>query len=365
LKRILQITAVAFLTIFFLWLFLRNANLRGVGRILKSTDYEWVLLGFMVNSGALLFRTIRWRTILDPDNPPPFYATFFANAVGYMLSAILPVRAADVARPALLSRRTSHRFAGALGTVVTERILDLTSILVLFVYFALRRWNEFSHDPDVKKWFYIVRAGAIAAAVILFVLWFFLIGLYYFRGFIRRVHEGMGRILPKRARDPWMHFFDTFADTIRIANHPAALVKIVLSTIGVWSCLTSQFWFATKAVRHPLPFDSSFFVTGVTTIGVAIPTPAGIGGFHKVCQLALTRFYHFDVDSSVAVAVLFHIIGTLPIIVTGMFLFLRQGLHWKDVTRTRIDSSLNAASDNSQDTSETDGRQKAEGRRQN
>ena len=39
-------------------------------------------------------------TILDPTDPPPFYSTFFANAVGYMLSTILPVRAGDIARPA-------------------------------------------------------------------------------------------------------------------------------------------------------------------------------------------------------------------------------------------------------------------------
>jgi hypothetical protein len=32
------------------------------------------------------------------------------------------------------------------------------------------------------------------------------------------------------------------------------------------------------------------------------------------------------------VAVLFHIIGTLPVLVTGLALFLREGLRWKDVT---------------------------------
>ena len=333
LKRILQIAVIAGLTIFFLWLFLRNANLRDVGAILKTTSYEWVIAGFAANFGALIFRTVRWRTILGPEDPPPFYATFFANTVGYMLSTILPIRAADVARPALLARRTSHRFAGALGTVLTERVLDLTTILLLFIYFAVRRWNELSHDPQVGKWFSIVRAGAIAAAVILAALWFFILGLYFFRGFIRRMHEGLGRIIPKRFREGWMHFFDSFADTIEIAHHPTALVKIVLCTAAVWLCLTSQFWFATRAVHHPLPFDSSFFVTGVTTVGLAIPTPGGIGGFHKACQLVLTRFYRFDIDSSVAVAVLFHIIGTLPIIVTGLLLFAKQGLHWKDVTR--------------------------------
>ena len=84
-------------------------------------------------------------------------------------------------------------------------------------------------------------------------------------------------------------------------------------------------------MHHPLPFDSAFFVTGVTTIGLAIPTPGGIGGFHKACQLVLTRFYAFSIDSSVAVAVLFHVIGTLPVLTMGLFLFAREGLRWKDM----------------------------------
>jgi uncharacterized membrane protein YbhN (UPF0104 family) len=74
-------------------------------------------------------------------------------------------------------------------------------------------------------------------------------------------------------------------------------------------------------------------VTGVTTVGLAIPTPGGIGGFHKACQLVLTNFYHFDVDTSVATAILFHIVGTLPVIVTGLTLFAREGLRWRDVRR--------------------------------
>jgi len=332
LKRILQIAVIAALTVFFLWLFLRNANLSEVGALLRGTNLAWVFVGFGVNSVALVCRTIRWRTILDPDDPPPFYATFFANTVGYMLSTILPIRASDVARPALLARRTTHRFSGALGTMLTERILDLTSILVLFVYFAVRRWNEFSHDPDAARWFYIVRAGAIASAAILIVLWSFVLGLFFARGFIRRLHVALGRILPARFRESWMHFFDTFVETLEITKHRRAFVTVLACTAGVWICLTSQFWFATLAAHKPLPFDSSFFVTGVTTVGLAIPTPGGIGGFHKACQLVLTRFYKFSVNQSVAVAVLFHIIGTLPVLVTGLVLFAREGLHWRDVT---------------------------------
>jgi uncharacterized protein (TIRG00374 family) len=331
LKRILQIAAIVVLTVFFLWLFLRNANLRDVGAILRSASFGWVAIGFVVNGGALLLRTIRWRIILDPDNPPPFFATFFANTVGYMLSIILPIRAADVARPALLARRTSLRFSGALGTVLTERVLDLTSILGMFVLFAFLRWNEFSHDPEIAAWFYIVRAGAIASAVLLAALFSLIIGLIFFRGAIRRLHETLGRLLPERFRASWMHFFDSFTETLKITQNGRVLLTVILLTVGIWTCLTSQFWFATMAVHHPLPFDSSFFVTGVTTVGLAIPTPGGIGGFHKACQLVLTRFYKFSIDSSVAVAVLFHLIGTLPVLITGIVLSASEGLRWKDV----------------------------------
>ncbi|HET8775297.1 MAG TPA: lysylphosphatidylglycerol synthase transmembrane domain-containing protein [Thermoanaerobaculia bacterium] len=330
-KRILQIAVIAALTVFFLWLFLRNANLREVGAILSTTAVHWVLIGLLANLGALILRTIRWRTLLDPDDPPPFYATFFANAVGYMSSIVLPIRASDFARPVLLSRRTSHRISGALGTILTERILDLTSILLMFVIFAAMRWNEFSHDPSVAAWFYIVRAGAIASAVILTVLWSFIIGLRISRETVRRVHEWLGRFLPRRLRESWMHFFDTFTETLRLTQNPRVLVKVLLCTIGTWTCLTSQFWFATMAVHQRLPYDASFFVTGVTTVGLAIPTPGGIGGFHKACQLVLTRFYGFTIDSSVAVAVLFHVIGTLPVLAIGLFLFAKEGLSLKQL----------------------------------
>ena len=124
-KRALQAVGIVAVTVFFLWLFLKNANLHDVGRIIRQAHPGWLALALVINSGALVFRTIRWRTILGPENPTPFYPAFFANAVGYMLSTVLPIRAADVARPALLSRRTETRFSNALGVAYAVS-LDLS-----------------------------------------------------------------------------------------------------------------------------------------------------------------------------------------------------------------------------------------------
>jgi uncharacterized protein (TIRG00374 family) len=333
LRRFLRYSSIAILTVFFLGLFLWKSNLHQVGRILATTNLAWLVLALFINWLTLTFRTIRWRMIIDPVAPPPFYPTFFANAVGYMLSTILPIRAGDVARPALLARRTNVRFARALGTVLTERILDLASILITFLIFAVLRWDQFSRDPTINQWFFVIRSGTIGSSLILGALAAFVVGMFFFRGSARQAHEWLGgHVVPKRFRASWMQFFDSFASTLDLADHPWALLRVVLCTAGIWFCLTSQFYFTVLALNRPLPFDSSFFVNGVTTVGLAVPTPGGVGGFHKACQIVLTTFYHFDIDSSVAVALLFHVVGTLPVIVTGLLLFVREGLNWRQLS---------------------------------
>jgi uncharacterized protein (TIRG00374 family) len=323
--RILRVILVVLLTVFFLAFFLWKSNLHDVGQILLSTNLAWFALGFVINGAALFFRTVRWRLLLHATDPPAFYPTFFANTMGYMLSTILPIRAGDVARPALLARRTSVRFSEALGTVLTERVLDLLSILSVLLFFCVYRWYDFDSS--------IVHGGAYVAGAMLVALTLLILAFRFFQGPVRRLHAWLGRILPQRFREPWMRFFDAFADTLRITERPAALAGVLITTACIWFCLTSQFWFVLVAAHRPLPFDSSFFLTAATTVGIAIPTPGGVGGFHKVCQWVLTAFYGFDIDTSVAVAILFHIVGTLPVIVVGVILFLREGLNWRQLSQ--------------------------------
>ena len=330
-KRILQIVSIIALTAFFVFLFLRHSNLRQVGHIMSSANPWWIGAGFAINFSALLFRAVRWRTLIGGAEPPAFYPTFFATATGYMLSTVLPVRAGDVARPALLARRTRVRFAEALGTVLTERVLDLIAILAIFDYFCVVHWNDF---PDSRS---VIRGGAVGAGSLLAAVMVFLTGLYYFRPTVRRAHEWVGRVLPRRFRDPWMRFFDAFAATLTITERPRDFVIVTGCTAAIWVCLTAQLWVVLIGLDRPLPYDSTFFINAVATIGIAIPTPGGVGGFHKICQWLLTTFYRFDIDNSVATAVLFHVVGTLPVVVSGMALFLREGLRWKDLTEASRD----------------------------
>jgi uncharacterized protein (TIRG00374 family) len=297
---------------------------------MRATDPFWFVAALLVNFGALIFRTFRWRTLIDDRNPPAFYPTFFANTIGYMLSTILPIRASDVARPVLLSRRTNVRISAALGTVLTERILDFYSLLLLFIYFVIRHWTDFG---TTRAWL-LMRTGAVGALTILGALTAMILAIYLFRERMRRFHEWFARFVPRRFRAAWMNFYDAFVETLSLRERPLALAKVLLCTLGIWICLTMQFWVVAQGMAHRLPVDSSFFISGVTTLGLAVPTPGGVGGFHKVCQLILTTFYGFDIDTSVAVALLFHVVGTVPVLVTGLILFTHAGLHFREFMKS-------------------------------
>lgn len=335
LKSRLRIWIAIILAIVLLALFFRNSDPSRIWAVLRGMNPAWFILGLLSNFAALCCRAARWRLILRPTAPPPLYPTFFATTLGFMGSAILPVRAGDVIRPALLSRRTDIRFASALGTVLTERILDLCSILLLFSIFVFTSGQQFATDPLTARKFAAVQVAGYAAIALLIVMLTFLVTVYFFNPVIRRLHEWLGRLLPVRFRESWMRFFDSFVQTTSIVHHRRAFIGVLLFTAGVWAALSAQFFFVAHAAHHPLPFTASFFLTGMTILGMMIPTPGAIGGFHKACQIALVGFYNFDVSSSVAVAVAFHIVGTAPVIIAGFVLLSREHLTLGQLARIK------------------------------
>lgn len=324
-----RIAVIALLTVVLLALFLRKSDPGRVWELFRSIDPIWLLPGFLANFTALVFRTLRWRVILSHENPPRFYPTFFSTAIGFMSSALLPIRAGDVIRPALLSRRTKIRFSSALGTVATERTFDLTSIVTLFLIFV--GITQFGPEPMPPAQMVFLRSAGLVAAAILLGLAMAVPIVIRYRAGARRLWVAASRFIPARFRESWANLFDSFLGSFRIAKNPWALIRVVTFTALIWMCLTSQFYFVMHAFGRPLPYRASFLVTALSILGFSIPTPGGVGGFDKACQIILRTFYGFDVDLSVAITIIFHLVGTLPVLLTGGLLFAHEGLTWKQI----------------------------------
>ena len=333
LKNTIRLVVLLVATIALLYFFLRNSDPAEVMEQLRSLDPFWLAVALLTNFTALLSRAARWRIILRPSDPPPFYPTFFATAVGFLSSAVLPIRAGDVIRPALLSRRTDIRFSSALGTVVIEKLLDTTSVLVLFIGFVMTVGRHFFDDPRIGSKAGIVMTLGVGAGVLLGVMVTIVVALLVLRERARDLIERLTGRFSVRLQSGAISFYESFLRAFRLARDRKAFVRVLLLTASVWLCLTGQFYFVSLAMGRPLPYSASFLVTGFSILGMMIPTPGGVGGFHKACQIALTTFYMFTVSESVATAVIFHIVGTLPVLVTGATLLIREGVSLAQIAR--------------------------------
>ncbi len=94
----------------------------------------------------------------------------------------------------------------------------------------------------------------------------------------------------------------------------------------LWLGICLSFWFSVRALGVQLGFGDTFLVIGFLTVGVAVPTPGAIGGYHYMCSLALTTLFNVAPGLAAAAALLAHAIAFVPVTILGIFLFVKAGL---------------------------------------
>src|SRR4051812_49547494 len=113
----------------FVWLSLRNADLRAVGRAIASASVPRMAAYAVVLVIIHLVRTVRWGILLEPLGHVGFKRLNSASAVGFMLLMLLPFRLGEFARPILIARPPQGtgvrlRRSGAMASIVVERLVD-------------------------------------------------------------------------------------------------------------------------------------------------------------------------------------------------------------------------------------------------
>lgn len=124
------------LGIFFIWLFMHNLTAEEKKDIYSSftgANYWWVLLSIFIMLLSHVSRTIRWKILVEAlDYKPSTKNLFLALLIGYFANLALP-RLGEVSRCGIVSKYEKIPFQKMIGTVVTERAIDLLSLFIAFV----------------------------------------------------------------------------------------------------------------------------------------------------------------------------------------------------------------------------------------
>jgi uncharacterized protein (TIRG00374 family) len=137
---------------------------------------------------------------------------------------------------------------------------------------------------------------------------------------------GLVKVLPVRAREAVQRFVHTFAEGLAVMRRPAPLILAFVLSVLLWLSIGLGIWLTSRAFDLTFSFVGSFLVVMFLVVGVSMPTPGGVGGFHKMYQFAVTTFFGAAAEAAAACAIVLHAVSFVPISIMGLIFMAQDGL---------------------------------------
>jgi uncharacterized protein (TIRG00374 family) len=320
------------LSIVFLYFFLRNLDMGEVWKVLLEGKTSWLILAISTNILNYFVRSLRWRYFLEPLKKVGIWNSYKTTVIGFALSAIFPARIGEVVRPYLLGKKENISRSAALATVVVERVFDTMTVLLMLVFylFVLIEPSKLSQGAR-DSLDQIKRTGIFVFAFVAFML----VLLYYLKhnpAAVRKLAKWCERFLPKKIGEKIDGVLESFIEGLSILSDKLLLFKISYWSILFWLVISVSFWATAKAYGVDFPFSGTFLIMILLAIGVAVPTPGGVGSFHFACKFGLTRFFDVPDAQAGAIALVFHATSFIPVTIQGLIFLWHEGLSTKKLS---------------------------------
>ena len=323
-------TAVAtLLAVGLMAFFLRNASLERVWSEVLAARGDLFAGGVLCTIVVYLVRVQRWRCLLRPIARIRFRPAFRATIIGFAVNSLIPGRVGEVVRPFVLARSEGLRGATVFATIVLERLLDLLVICLIFaviIAFIGPQQTEAGSALVATMRTGAALAGLVGTGVLTLAfvlaadprragrlaLW---LTSWTPSGVARRLVGQVGRFLEGAAA----------------ACQPRSLAVAVLWSFVLWGATAMSMWYVSRAFGIDVDGSDAIVLMGLVAVGVALPTPAGVGGYHAAYQLGATVLYGATDDQAVGAGLLLHLLSFGPVTVLGLVFMAQDGLRFANM----------------------------------
>lgn len=319
----LRTVLITVLTIGLLVWFLKNASLRDIWMHVRTARTDLLVLSVVFVIVTYWARAVRWQYLLAPIGNASFRNVFRATVIGFAALSLLPARVGDVLRPYLLARKEGLPMSATLATVIMERVLDLTAVLVLLAIYV---WGFSGAGSLPAAFLRPVEVSAIFAAAVAAGL---LVLMWILATHPERIGAFVGmaaRVLPWSVSHRIEEVVSVFSGGFAAAREPRALVMAIAWSFAVWLAIAAEAWAVTIAFGIAMPFEGTFLLQGLLVIGVAVPTPGGVGSYHAAYRWGVTNFFGAQNDQAIAGAIVTHAISFVPVVLLGLVFMAQDNL---------------------------------------
>jgi uncharacterized protein (TIRG00374 family) len=325
------------LALLLLYYVFRGLDWAALGAVLRSAHPGLLFLVALLSVVTYAVRAWRWRTLLAPIARVGWFDLFSATVVGFTSGFLIP-RAQEVVRPFLVSRRYPVPVSAGFAVIVFERLVDLGTVLLLLAAYLL----VLPRPPQEQGGALLetLRAGAALTGLAAVAGLAVLVALYRHAERAQRWSDVLLRRFPRWLAEPAGKALASFAAGLHVLRAPPRhWLRILAESLVLWLLVAAGFQVTNAALGIALPFPAMFLLVAMLVVGVAIPTPGMVGGFHAFYLICLNQVFGVDRDAAAAAGLAAHAAANLPVVVLGLGLLGREGLTVGRVARMSADAS--------------------------
>ena len=294
-----------------LWWMYREFHWDDVKQALGSDmSWQWMLLSFPFGIMAQVFRAMRWKQALAPlGEKPRLHTCINAVFISYASSLIVP-RVGEMLRCGILRRWERTNFSRGIGTVVTERVIDSTLVMLLALVTAacqiplfMKFFSEtglslkgFLGTFTTTGWLVTILCGILILCTVALLVW----RLNFFsrtRAVLTDLKDGLFSV--RYVQSPFLFLFNS---------------------VGIWVSYYLHFYLTFYCFQYTASLGAMAalvaFVVGC--FAVLVPTPNGAGPWHFAVKTILVLFGISQTDGAMFVLVV-HTIQTLLVVGLGLY----------------------------------------------
>ncbi len=298
-------------------------------KVWSSANKPFLLLSGLAAIASHGIRAERWKLLLNPlGYNVTFKNSFLSVMVSYFINLIIP-RGGELSRCYNMYKLEKVPVDVSLGTVVSERIIDLFFLIVfigLSFFIELENLRYFFSTVDFGKKdigdsFNMMYLWIVAGGLVLLLLGAYLffqkkrkLALQLFvklKSLLRGLRQGLLAVFKLKKKKTFIAYSFIIWFLYYMMFYLVMIAFPETETLGLFAALT-------------------MFVIG--GIAMTMPLPGGAGSMHVLVPAGLVLLYGMAQEQALAFTVIFHGWQTLVVIVVGAISLLLSQTKYKKTT---------------------------------
>lgn len=289
-----------------IFLTFRNQDFSELADTLEKANLLWAI---PVAFGTLLshyIRAWRWQLLLIPtENKSSILRLFVALNVGYLLNYLIP-RSGEAIRAVSLNKLDRTPIGSSLGTIITERLIDLVSLLLASFLAMLMLYSTsegFFVEQLLSPAFETLKSKLHSLNISLLVVLVLLLSGFGF-WLVRRWWLRSNSPLLQRAKKMFLATGSAVLSIKKLRQRGLFLCFTAFIWLGYW--LMTYAWFFSFEATEQLSAKSGWILMVVGTLARTLPLQAGSAGAYHLIFANAALLFGVAETYGLALAVLIH-----------------------------------------------------------